>query len=408
MPSIPLAGSPSAMTAPSGEGQTGQSGAGDAFAALFALLAAGGPLPPGVLPVPGGSGGSDGAAQTTPAAPVGGPLTAQALLAVQMQTRLQAQQAGTDLAVPAPPNLQGQAVPAQAPSFALPLPQTAAFPAGTAGETATALTAPLAPAGAPTGAETLASAVQTALSAATTDATAGTAAEPGAAVDAPAGTPAPQDIPDQAVAAAAAGSGAGASTGEDASRRSGTGAAEATGAAGQAVPQATATTQVTGPERVSAPAPQQPAPPASQIAVHVLPLRQDPDGIHRLTVHLHPADLGPVSVVAELRNGAVHLQLAGTSDGAFDALRSALPSLRQELEEGGFSACTLDLQREAPGDGRRPGEQTQQFSEQGHRGQAASGPAATGRAGDAYQNAPAPAAGLPADGPGSRMLNVRL
>ena len=82
--------------------------------------------------------------------------------------------------------------------------------------------------------------------------------------------------------------------------------------------------------------------------MHILPLREDPDGIHRLTVHLHPVDLGPVSVVAEIRDGAVHLQLSGAEDGAHDALRAALPELRKELEDGGFTSCTLDLTREAP------------------------------------------------------------
>ena len=86
-----------------------------------------------------------------------------------------------------------------------------------------------------------------------------------------------------------------------------------------------------------------PLPPASQVAMHLVPLRLDADGIHRLTVHLHPADLGMVSLVAEIREGSVHLQLAGATEAGREALRAALPDLRRELQQGGFARCSLDL-----------------------------------------------------------------
>jgi hypothetical protein len=82
--------------------------------------------------------------------------------------------------------------------------------------------------------------------------------------------------------------------------------------------------------------------------MHLVPLRRDADGIHRLTVHLHPADLGLVSLVAEIRNGEVHLQLVGATEAGRDALREALPALRRELQQGGFSQCSLDLGQNAP------------------------------------------------------------
>ncbi|HEX5741593.1 MAG TPA: flagellar hook-length control protein FliK [Pilimelia sp.] len=65
--------------------------------------------------------------------------------------------------------------------------------------------------------------------------------------------------------------------------------------------------------------------------------------MHRLTVHLHPADLGPVSVVAEIRDGAIHVQLAGATDAGRESLRAALPDLRRELTDSGFTDCQLDL-----------------------------------------------------------------
>jgi flagellar hook-length control protein FliK len=98
-----------------------------------------------------------------------------------------------------------------------------------------------------------------------------------------------------------------------------------------------------------------PASPAAQLAVRILPLRHEPDGTHRLTVHLHPVDLGPVSLVAEVRDGAIRMQLTGATEMAHHALREALPELRQELAQAGFRDCSLDLRQQAPGSG--PGQQ---------------------------------------------------
>jgi len=125
-----------------------------------------------------------------------------------------------------------------------------------------------------------------------------------------------------------------------------------------------------GPTTVTATAPAAPplapgTPAAAQVAMHVLPLRLDADGVHRLTVHLHPADLGLVSLVAEVRDGAVHLQLAGATEAGREALRDALPDLRRELQQGGFSRCSLDLGQDAPSGGhpygREPSERAPSF-----------------------------------------------
>jgi flagellar hook-length control protein FliK len=82
--------------------------------------------------------------------------------------------------------------------------------------------------------------------------------------------------------------------------------------------------------------------------MHIAPLRLDADGVHRLTVNLHPADLGAVQVVAEIRNGSINVQLTGATDAGTDALRHAMDDLRRELEQSGFSNTTLDL-RQGPG-----------------------------------------------------------
>jgi flagellar hook-length control protein FliK len=95
-------------------------------------------------------------------------------------------------------------------------------------------------------------------------------------------------------------------------------------------------------------APAAPAPPATQLAMHIAPLRLDADGVHRLTVNLHPVDLGPVQVVAEIRNGEINVQLSGSTDAGTDALRDALGDLKRELEESGFANCSLDLRQGSP------------------------------------------------------------
>ncbi len=117
-----------------------------------------------------------------------------------------------------------------------------------------------------------------------------------------------------------------------------------------------------------------PGPPASQIAMRIAPLRLDADGVHRLTVNLHPVDLGPVQVIAEIRNGAVNVQLSGATDAGNEALRNAMDDLRRELEQSGFSNTTLDLRQ-------NPGQQEQarqQFAFPGGRPGGGGGPAPAG------------------------------
>jgi flagellar hook-length control protein FliK len=108
--------------------------------------------------------------------------------------------------------------------------------------------------------------------------------------------------------------------------------------------------------------------------MHIAPLRLDADGVHRLTVNLHPADLGPVQVIAEIRNGTINVQLSGATDAGNDALRNAMDDLRRELEQSGFSNTTLDLRQ-------NPGQQEQarqQFAFPGGRPGGGGGPAPAG------------------------------
>ncbi|PPK66483.1 flagellar hook-length control protein FliK [Actinokineospora auranticolor] len=105
------------------------------------------------------------------------------------------------------------------------------------------------------------------------------------------------------------------------------------------VPAVRATTEVAAPQQ---PAAHQPAPThnAHRLATELSPLRGF-NGEHTLTVHLHPVDLGPVTVVAQLQGGDIRLDLGGATESAREAIRAALPELRKELETAGFSSCLV-------------------------------------------------------------------
>ena len=124
---------------------------------------------------------------------------------------------------------------------------------------------------------------------------------------------------------------------------------------------------VAAPTTGAAPAPAAiPTPTAAQLAQRIVPLRLDADGVHRLTVNLHPADLGPVQVVAEIRNGEINVQLTGSTEAGNDALRDALAGLKRDLEDSGFANCTLDLRQ---GDAHHEQERQQPvFRNDGQRG----------------------------------------
>jgi flagellar hook-length control protein FliK len=132
--------------------------------------------------------------------------------------------------------------------------------------------------------------------------------------------------------------------------------------------------------------------------MRIAPLRLDPDGVHRLTVNLHPVDLGPVTVIAEIRNGEINVQLSGATDAGNDALRDAMADLKRDLEDSGFSNCTLDLRQ-----GNAEQQQDQARQQFGFMNQERTG-GGLRRDGGTGPLAPEPAPARPA-GPGS---NSRL
>ncbi|MFB9336623.1 flagellar hook-length control protein FliK, partial [Actinoplanes octamycinicus] len=115
---------------------------------------------------------------------------------------------------------------------------------------------------------------------------------------------------------------------------------------GVAGPQAAAPAAPAAPATpVPAPSTPMPVPMAEQLAMRIVPLRLDADGVHRLTVQLHPVDLGPVQVVAEIRNGDISVQLTGGTEAGTEAIRDALDDLRRDLRDAGFGNCSLDLRQ---------------------------------------------------------------
>ena len=86
-----------------------------------------------------------------------------------------------------------------------------------------------------------------------------------------------------------------------------------------------------------------------QLARPLLRLRADGDGSHALTIALHPAELGPVSVHVRLTGDAMTIQLASTNESAHDVLREALPQLHQELQAAGLPSTGLSLQLSGQG-----------------------------------------------------------
>ncbi|TQS39555.1 flagellar hook-length control protein FliK, partial [Cryptosporangium phraense] len=136
-----------------------------------------------------------------------------------------------------------------------------------------------------------------------------------------------------------------------------------------------------------------PPPPAAQVADQVIPLRTQ-DGVHRIAMELRPDDLGTISVVAEIRNGQVHLHFGGANELTRETLRAALPELRQQLEDAGFAGAAFDFNDSPAGQNRQQFAATDQgLGNQGGRGGqpgAPDGGRQTGTRPPGYTEPPAP------------------
>jgi flagellar hook-length control protein FliK len=85
-----------------------------------------------------------------------------------------------------------------------------------------------------------------------------------------------------------------------------------------------------------------------QITTAVSTLRQHGDGSYHVSVHLHPADLGPVDLDVQLHHDTIELHMHAEHDHARELLHDHIGDIRHELEQLGLQATTVDV-----GDGSR-------------------------------------------------------
>lgn len=75
----------------------------------------------------------------------------------------------------------------------------------------------------------------------------------------------------------------------------------------------------------------------------LLRLRDSADGSYQLRVSVHPADLGVVDVVATISHGSLAVTLSCPDHAARSAVADALPQLRQQLTDTGFTGVDVGL-----------------------------------------------------------------
>lgn len=83
--------------------------------------------------------------------------------------------------------------------------------------------------------------------------------------------------------------------------------------------------------------------PWSQLATVIKPLRQLPDGTHRLSLQLRPAELGAVHLEVAVEDGQLSVRAMAESISSRDVLASAMPELREELVRSGIDVGSLDV-----------------------------------------------------------------
>ena len=79
-----------------------------------------------------------------------------------------------------------------------------------------------------------------------------------------------------------------------------------------------------------------PIPVSTQMSAHLSAFRGLADGTYETTIRLNPEELGQVSVRIQVNGGTVSIHAFGASDIAVQALREAMPDLRQDLLRSGL------------------------------------------------------------------------
>lgn len=78
--------------------------------------------------------------------------------------------------------------------------------------------------------------------------------------------------------------------------------------------------------------------PAQQIMAVLSPIVSRPDGTHRISLELHPAEMGSIQATITVNAGHVTVELHADNAATRQAIGSALPDLRQQLGSGGQQA----------------------------------------------------------------------
>ena len=79
-----------------------------------------------------------------------------------------------------------------------------------------------------------------------------------------------------------------------------------------------------------------PAPVAAQMSAHLSTFKGLANGTYETTLRLYPEELGQVSVRIQVNGGTVSIHAFGASEVAVQALREAMPDLRQNLLQSGL------------------------------------------------------------------------
>ena len=87
-------------------------------------------------------------------------------------------------------------------------------------------------------------------------------------------------------------------------------------------------------------------PVAHQLSAHLSNFRGRPDGSYETTMSLRPAELGQVTVKIQVNKGMVSLQATGMTAVAVEALREAMPDLREDLLRSGLDLVDSHVDRD--------------------------------------------------------------
>ena len=94
-------------------------------------------------------------------------------------------------------------------------------------------------------------------------------------------------------------------------------------------------------------------PPAQQLAEALRDVRRMSDGSHRLSLQLHPEELGAVQLEVAVRDGQLHLRAVAETDSTRRLLAASIPELREQLTDAGVSAGSLEVGAESAADHQR-------------------------------------------------------